>query len=314
MEIEQVKASEYEKIVKANVLYDRMEFNELNAYKVDEVCYLLFKEENKYVFGLTAGRNGQELRAPFSAPFALLVPIKRDRIVEKTDNVCSALKKYLIDNSYKMVISLPPTFYDTDLITALLNGLSFNGFRTEYIDMNFSFELESLYELDAEEFGQRLPRNGRKNLRIALQSGLSIRHCDTIADIEKAYLIIKSNRMARGYPLRMSYQQVADTIKLTGHDFFTVQFEGEMIAAAQIFYVTEKIAQVIYWGDIPGYSEHKPVNFLAYELIRYYGKRGFDFLDIGPSTERGMPNIGLCNFKNSIGCGLTPKVTLSFGM
>ncbi|MDE5590085.1 MAG: hypothetical protein K2J60_13270, partial [Acetatifactor sp.] len=126
--------------------------------------------------------------------------------------------------------------------------------------------------------------------------------------------IIECNRLAKGYPLHMSFQQVEDTIKLTGYDFFTVRLQEEIIAAAQIFYVTEKIAQVIYWGDIPGYSEYKPINFLAYELIRYYGERNFEFLDIGPSSEQGIPNIGLCNFKSSIGCGMTPKITLSFDM
>ena len=121
MEIEQVNAAEYRKIVSTSVLYDSVEFNELNAYKVEEVCYLLFKEENKYLFGLTVGRNGDELRAPFSAPFALLVPIKKDRIVEKTSKVCSALKEYLKDNAYKMLITLPPVFYAADIITPLLN-------------------------------------------------------------------------------------------------------------------------------------------------------------------------------------------------
>lgn len=38
---------------------------------------------------------------------------------------------------------------------------------------------------------------------------------------------------------------------------------------------SDGIVQVIYWGDIPGHSALKSVNFLAYELIRFYGARGF---------------------------------------
>ena len=30
-------------------------------------------------------------------------------------------------------------------------------------------------------------------------------------------------------------------------------------------------------------------------------------LDIGPSTENGIPNYGLCEFKESIGCSVTMK-------
>ena len=83
--------------------------------------------------------------------------------------------------------------------------------------------------------------------------------------------------------------------------------DGNDIAAAQVFHVCEGIVQVIYWGDVPGYSVLKPINYLAYELINFYGERGFQYIDIGPSSEKGRPNYGLCDFKSSIGCDLNAK-------
>ena len=67
------------------------------------------------------------------------------------------------------------------------------------------------------------------------------------------------------------------------------------------------MAQVIYWGNISKYNNYKSINYLAYELIKYYKKEGFDYLDIGPSSECGIPNYGLCDFKDSIGCELSVK-------
>jgi len=33
------------------------------------------------------------------------------------------------------------------------------------------------------------------------------------------------------------------------------------------------------------------------------------YIDIGPSTENSIPNYGLCEFKESIGCDISPKYT-----
>ena len=53
------------------------------------------------------------------------------------------------------------------------------------------------------------------------------------------------------------------------------------------------------------------MNFLAFKLFEYYAEPKA-FLDIGPSTEKGIPNVGLCNFKESIGCNVTPKFVLEW--
>ena len=93
-----------------------------------------------------------------------------------------------------------------------------------------------------------------------------------------------------------------DTIKIVDHDFFLVQHEGKTIASAVVYLLTPKIAQVVYWGDVPEVGEFKPINFISYNLIQYYKAQNFEILDIGISTEEGIPNYGLCSFKESLGC------------
>lgn len=67
---------------------------------------------------------------------------------------------------------------------------------------------------------------------------------------------------------------------------------------------------MIYWGDIDGYSEERPMNLLAENVYEFYQQKGIHVLDIGPSTENGVPNYGLCDFKESIGCQCSSKYTL----
>jgi hypothetical protein len=81
----------------------------------------------------------------------------------------------------------------------------------------------------------------------------------------------------------------------------------EHVAAALIFHVAPLVVQVIYWGDIPDFGNLKPMNFLSFSVFKYYKQLGFNYVDIGPSTENGVPNHGLCEFKESIGCDIDPK-------
>lgn len=174
-------------------------------------------------------------------------------------------------------------------------------------ELNFALNLKSFR---LEDYEKDLPANGRKNLVGALHENFRLTKCDTLQDKELAYKIIAQNRAARGYPLRMTWEQVKETIKIVPHDFFIIFNNATPVASAIVFHVTEKIVQVIYWGNIPDKSSAKSMNYLAYKLTAHYHERGMTYLDIGPSTENGVPNYGLCNFKQSIGCEIGSKFVM----
>jgi hypothetical protein len=46
------------------------------------------------------------------------------------------------------------------------------------------------------------------------------------------------------------------------------------------------------------------MNFLSYKIFEYYQSTGIPYIDIGHSTVDSVPNNGLCEFKESIGCSL----------
>lgn len=192
-------------------------------------------------------------------------------------------------------------------MSSLLNVLLRNGYRVAYQDLNFSMGLD--FE-DMDAYISLLPANGRKNLKCALNENLQLRRCEEIQEKKRAYEIIRENRTWKGYPLRMAWEQVEETIAIVPHDFYIVSKDNQAVAAAMIYRVAEDAAQVIYWGDVPGVAPLRPMNYLAYRLAEHYKHIGMRHLDIGPSTEAGIPNYGLCDFKSSIGCCIQPKFTL----
>ena len=165
--------------------------------------------------------------------------------------------------------------------------------------MNYSFDLKSF---DMESYKRIMHYNARKNLKIALKSDNIFGRCETDEEKMEAYDIIKVNREQKGYPLRMTKSQLMETIKVVEHDFFLVKNHNKTIAAAVVYRLNSKVAQVVYWGDVPDVGQYKPINFIAYNLVKYYKELDYEVLDIGISTEKGKPNYGLCSFKESLGC------------
>lgn len=207
-----------------------------------------------------------------------------------------------------MSIILPPSIYNRTFISKQINCFWRSSFHVEEIDLNHSFDLELLNE----NYSEIIWYNARKNLMIASNNNLSFVLFNAYAERALAYEIIQKNRESRGYPLRMTKVQVFETIQIIPSDFFILYNNSKArVASAIVFHITSTIVQVIYWGDLPGFTELKPMNFIVYKVFEYYKPIAEKVVDIGPSTENSIPNYGLCEYKESIGCSISPKYKLS---
>ena len=305
MTIEEVTYQEFGQLFpKPNVVFDSASFAELNQHKVSTVRCLAIRD-NKLRFGVVLGERDEFFSAPFSAPFATFTCNKSEKI-EHYEAAVESLKCFPRQNSKPIRFVLPPSIYGPET-AKLFIALQRLGASIEYSDLNYHFSLARYCHYV--DYLDGATRNKFYN---------SIKHCFVFSkldsanciEVERAYSVIKQNREERGFPLRMSLQDVIDTIRIIPADFFVMSYEGTDIAAAQVFHVTDDIAQVIYWGDLREYSHLRTMNFFTYKLFGYYYETGIKVLDIGPSTERGVPNYGLCEFKENIGCELSLKHTL----
>lgn len=307
MILEEMSYDVYCDRVIGNFFYNMPEFNNLNSGKVDRVRYFVFKD-NRYRFALCVGETDRFFQIPFSAPFASFVPIRENWKLQQLDDAVRCFDDFAkMEKINQICFVLPPAIYGTTLVSSLQNCLFRHGYTMKQIELSFSIFLK----VSNESYLDALPSNGRKNLVSAMRNPLiKIFPCSSIREKKLAYDIIAQNRKWKGYPLRMSWDQVAETIRIVPHDFFIVSSDGRDIAAAVVFQVTKDIVQVIYWGDVPGVSEFRPMNYLAFRLMQYYRDKGMKYLDIGPSTENGVPNYGLCDFKRSIGCEVSAKFVM----
>lgn len=279
-------------------------FAELNRSKVDDLRYVIAYKGESPRFGCIFGIREDQWLCPFSAPFGYMEPLKRDQTVENFEDALKAVESVAIeDGCVEMSMTLPPAFYDSDVINTWYAIMVNSGWKERLADISFALNINYLKD----DYISKMHHNARKNYHIALKSGLKLWECKTPEDEIKAYNIIKTNRKSKGYPLRMSEEQVLDTIRIVPANMYIVSDATSDVASSLIYDVTHNIAQVIYWGDIPDCQDKKVINFLSHELLELYAGRGFSYLDIGPATEEGVPNYGLCDFKDSIGCERTAK-------
>lgn len=303
MKIIQVSSAEYSSIIpRPYHNFNQSSFNEVNAGNCDEVYYLLFKDK-KYRLGIIGGKRKHEFHSPFSAPFGGFSFLSEGVSLKHIDLAISLLEVWCIENEFdKIIITLPPNIYNNTFISKQLNSLYRQKYRIKALDLNYHFENISIEH----DYVNNIRPSARKFLKQSFGNNLVFDKCKNTNEESEAYQVICQNRSSRNFPLKMTFN---DILKTDIHkDFFIIKNEEEVnVAAAIVYHISESSVQVVYWGDLLEYSQLRPMNYLSYKIFEYYNNQGIKFTDIGPSTEFSMPNYGLCEFKESIGCKVESK-------
>jgi len=207
MVVEELSAEQYAAVIKQPLhVFNTAAFNLLNKTKVSSLHFLLFID-TKPRLGIITGIAKNELRTPFSAPFGGFSYVKEVNLAQ----IEAALHKLITWSIAKGVknvkIGLPPTMYSPSFISKITNVLYRIGF------VNFD-----------DDYMQNLRKNARKNLKNALASNLQFRVCQKSDEQNIAYNIIADNRKSKGYPLRMTWEQVEETRRIVKADFFLVYY------------------------------------------------------------------------------------------
>lgn len=303
MEVDQLNANQYAQVFrKYSNIFSTPLFAQLNESAFDDIKYLHFHVENKSKAGIILGKRNNTYYAPTLAPFSGITKIN-DTSHESVDCVIKLLSTLAKQDAADISIVIPPLIYDSEFDNLVINSFFRSEFKIEAVDINYHIIVEKTQE----EYVEALMRNGRKNLKAGLKNNITLIKDNSEEHIIEAYNIIQQNRLAKGYPLRMSLEKVLQTIQVVPADFFILKINESACAAAQVFHVSDGIVQVIYWGDLPGNEYLRPMNVLAYKLHEYYMQNNIRIIDIGPSTENSVPNFGLCSFKKSIGCKTSLK-------
>lgn len=297
-----VTADEFMRLFPApSTAFGSAQFNILNAAKAEEIRFIAgYDAACRPLMGLIAGLRGGVWRSPFSAPMAAL-SWNRDLSLATIAGFFNHVREFLHPQPLRVV--MPPTFIAPDML-AKINGTIINMSTDVTVDFNYHYDLSRTADIEA-----YMKRNARKNLHRAQKENFIFGQ----ASIERAYEVIRANRTSKGYYLAMTADEVEATSRVIDIDAFVMTHADNDIAAAIVYRIAPGVAHVVYWGDTPGFEALRPMNILPCHIFKFYSDLGFSTVNIGTSSTDGIPNHGLCDFKESLGCTTSLITTATIG-
>lgn len=278
-------------------------FIELNKTKVDRVVRLVDSDRNS--LGLVAGVKGGKLKSPFSAPFGGFHFRHEQMYISEIQDFASMLVAYAGRagiNSIEM--TLPPDIYHPTFNAKVCSVLLGTGFRMRIPEIT--------NWVDLRQFNARFNfRSSREYYNQGLRNKLTFSAVEDDARQNAIYDLVKENRMRMGRPIYMSFQDLKDTTALWPVDYFVVNSpKEELLAGAVMYRAHPSIIYAVFWGDSIDGRPLRAMDFLTFNLWSHYRTRGYDFIDLGISSESGKPNEGLLRFKETHEC--TSALRFSF--
>jgi hypothetical protein len=269
------------------------DFLELNKKKT-EGLFRLINDTDKPSLGLVAGLKNGILKSPFSAPFGGFHFKNSNVYISEIDEFLKSLQLFI--TSHKLdgfELTLPPSIYHETFNAKAISSLIRTGFHTTVPEITNWIDLYSFRE----EFNQK---NSREYYRQSIRNGLNFEFAESTPEKKEVYELIRQNRAKFGRPIYMTFDDIMNTGLLWPVDFFKVTDPEKSIVASAIFYRCHPtIAYAVFWGDNEAGRPLRAMDFLAFHLWSHYKKAGYNYIDLGISTESGNPNEGLLRFKES---------------
>ena len=201
-------------------------------------------------------------------------------------------------------IKLAPAAHDIVLFSRSMNALHRAGFMVEHVDLNYERRTLNI------EFTEGLSDGARKKLAKCNRAGFDSALLNR-SEWAKAYNLIAANRERAGRRLSLPFERIVDLEDaLPGtHMFFGTFDDKRMVAAAICLRVRPDVLYVYAWGDAEK-NEYAPTVHLCQRIYEEACFMSCRLLDVGISTENGVPNKGLIAYKESLGFLPSVKITM----
>ena len=267
-------------------------FITLNNSKTDRIIRLVHDSEKPEI-GLIAGIKNNNLLSPFSAPFGGFHFKKENVYSDTVDIFISSLKEYLEVKQLGIKLILPPYIYHQTFNAKCANSLIRHGFNLELPDITSWIDLYNFT-------GKYSQKNSREYYRQAERNNLVFEITQKEDDHEEIFEIIRENRARFGRPIYMTLADIKKTGDLWPVDFFKVSTpEGDIVASAIFYRFHSDVVYAVFWGDNDMGRPLRAMDYMLLNLWSYYKDKGYQYIDLGISTEEGTPNNGLLRFKET---------------
>lgn len=219
--------------------------------------------------------------------------------------IVGAVLQYAKDEGFDAIeIRHAPRVYQRAPSEELDFALSYAGFGYSKRELSSAI---SLRQISGEGMPECLRYSAVKAVRKARREGLFFSETSEPAHIETFHgLLVKNLRERHGAAPTHSLEEIVRLKGLFPEDIklFAAFLKGRPIGFLMVFVCNPKAVHIFYTAqDFSMSTEFRPINFIYYNLIKWAKAGGFDYINIGISTEEGGKKINwkLFNFKETLG-------------
>lgn len=260
--------------------------------------------DGRLVGTFVAGWEDEELVSGYSAPFAGPDVARGYETVGNVVGLLRAAVEGAAERGARRVrVRLKPPHY-SDVESHLQFGLLTTGFVIDRADLNYYVDLRSFESAD--DYERSLKPQSRRNIRQAIDAGVTtvVATHDDEDSWRAGYRVLEKNRTEKGRPMRLPFdyvQRMRDKFSTVVRMLVARTADGGVCASALLYRIAPGHDVVQYWGDADHTLPSSPMALLARDVVSHSIDTGARFLDLGISTDHGVPNHGLIQFKRSIG-------------
>ncbi|MGC4023145.1 MAG: GNAT family N-acetyltransferase [Cyclobacteriaceae bacterium] len=176
-----------------------------------------------------------------------------------------------------------------------------SGFTVKYNDTTQILFCDKPLDLDLSR---------KRRLAICAEAGFTF---DKLSKefLSEAYDLFLQSRNNKGYPITMQLNEFISAFDKFPDQYglYGVRDKGKLIAASVVVRIDEEILYYFFAGDDLNYRKQSPSTFLICNLFEEAIKLNYRLIDLGISTDKGILNKGLYDFKKSFGAIDSPKLT-----
>lgn len=246
---------------------------------------------------------GNLVKMPLKAPFAC-IQWEGEASLEGLSYLFRALESHWKSKSLATAtIILPPDVYlgeQSALVHKVMEQLQY---KLLWQDINFHLKTQA-------SFRQLLHRSERWRLNKAIRLGYKFTEIEN-PDWDFFYEFIAESRRRKGFYLSMTKEELIKSYQLfpTNYHFFGVSKEKKWVALAVTVKVSPTHLYILYTADQLEHRKVSPVVMLHAGIFEFAQINGFQVLDMGTASLKGLVNNGVATFKRGLGGVLSLKNT-----
>ena len=277
--------------------YHSLPFTDYYAFKVREVWRLVFRHKGKVVALLPAGlveREGRlELHSPFSASFSGFAYGRGLGLADALE--CVRLTEELAreTNLASIAIQQPPQIYYREPSELFDYALMHRGFEIENYEVTPYLPLR-------QDWLSGFSSSTKWAINKLLKGARA--HLEVDEDGEGVFRLIREHRQANGIAFPYRFQEVEDLRRRTGGvHFFGLRAGRELWASCFAYALNERCLLCMHWAHDSGANSLRPMPLLIHLMAAWAAERNFSYMDLGTTTQGGVPTPGLTTFKDNFG-------------